>query len=261
MSFEVIFLTTYVNSDTYALSRYLILKESILYDVDVFTSGITSYMNLKENNEKLAQYNVRLLEEITQLKETLNEYVKDSISQTRKIDQPYVTFAKVISNSIVANNNFIVLDCGSKNGVAPGMAIVNGDGIVGYVKNVSRHYAVGISVLSTENFTSSAKIKGTSYTGSLIWDGKDYRKLQMVQVTKYAPLNIGDTITTTAYSSFFPENVPIGTIENFESSSGLFYSINVKLFADMSSLDYVFVLQSTDKLERDALENEVGVNK
>lgn len=66
---------------------------------------------------------------------------------------------------------------------------------------------------------------------------------------------MGDAVVTSGYSSIFPENILIGTIEDFELNQGEgFYVIRVKLSIDFKNLTHVEVVEKIDREEINELE-------
>jgi len=66
---------------------------------------------------------------------------------------------------------------------------------------------------------------------------------------------------TGSKSSIFPENIPIGTIQKFDlDTSNSFYTIDLKLFNDMTNIKNVYVVLNKDREEiitlEQATENE-----
>jgi rod shape-determining protein MreC len=60
----------------------------------------------------------------------------------------------------------------------------------------------------------------------------------------------GDTIVTGAQSTIFPENIGIGTIDKiYIDNETNFYTIDVKLFNDMTSLGHVYIIKNRDREE------------
>ena len=58
--------------------------------------------------------------------------------------------------------------------------------------------------------------------------------------------------------SVFPEGVPIGSIDRLEESAdGQSYRARVKLFADFSNLDNVFIVGNDNKTEQEKLEKGI----
>ena len=102
----------------------------------------------------------------------------------------------------------------------------------------------------------NAKIKGTNYFGSLIWNTEDYTTAQLVDIPRLVPLVVGDTIVTGGMSSIFPENIPIGIIKKYDlNASRSFYNIDVELFNDMANIKNVYLIENRNKKEIEELEN------
>lgn len=211
-------------------------------------TAFIDYFGLKTENQRLAWENA-------QLRNQLSRYTKtDSLPDPQTAD--YIV-ARVVNNSFTKRDNYITIDKGSKQGIRADMALINDQGIVGYVLDCSDNYSVAISVLNTTDFRTSGKIKGSDFTGSIMWDGLDYRKVYFDEIPKYADMNLGDTVVTTDYSNIFPSERPIGTIINFELINGTFFKAQVKLFTDFSRLKYVYAVELKSQAERATLEEGV----
>ena len=60
----------------------------------------------------------------------------------------------------------------------------------------------------------------------------------------------GDTIVTGAQSIIFPENINIGTIHKiYTDNKTNYFTIDVKLFNDMTSLGHVYIIENKDRKE------------
>ena len=60
----------------------------------------------------------------------------------------------------------------------------------------------------------------------------------------------GDTIVTGAESTIFPENIPIGTIEKvYIDKKTNYYTLDIRLFNDMTSLGYIYIMENKDREE------------
>ena len=70
---------------------------------------------------------------------------------------------------------------------------------------------------------------------------------------KYAEINQGDTIVT-GYSSIFPPDVLIGTVESFKMNQANYFDVRVKLATRMSGLGRILVIDYADIQERMLLE-------
>ena len=99
--------------------------------------------------------------------------------------------------------------------------------------------------------------KKTNHFGSLIWDGKSTGFVQLIDVPRLAAIRKGDTIVTGGQSVIFPENINIGTIDKiYIDDQTNYYTLNVKLFNDMTNLGHVYIIKSKDRDEIINLENK-----
>ena len=136
------------------------------------------------------------------------------------------------------------------------MGVINSAGIVGIVDKTSENYATIVSILN-RNSQINAKIKKTNHFGSLIWDGKSTGFVQLIDVPRLAAIRKGDTIVTGGQSVIFPENINIGTIDKiYIDNQTNYYTLNVKLFNDMTNLGHVYIIKSKNREEIINLEKQ-----
>ncbi len=217
-------------------------------------SSVTEYLNVKNENKKLAQENVELRQLLK------SNYIENVINPSHVIDsmykQKYDYFtARVINNSVNNQNNLITIDKGRNQGVRPDMAVICSQGIVGIVKDASSNFSIVIPVINI-NAHISAKIKKNGYFGTISWDGISYQATQLNEIPFHIKLAVGDTIVSSGFSSIFPEGIMIGTIKKFDLNEGNnFYNIEVKLSTDFMSLNYVYIISNLLKEEQGKLEN------
>lgn len=215
---------------------------------------VKEYIHLKDDNAALAADNARLrssMKEAFYDKDTLLTTVNDTVNQ-----QQYNYFtAKVINNSVKRRNNYLTLDKGSIEGVKPEMAVICSDGIVGIVQQVSPHFCTVMSVLHKKS-SISAKIKRNDFFGALIWEGGSPFYASLKEIDKTVPVQKGDTIITTAFSSVFPEGIMIGRVTDSRVAAGSnFHDIEVKLSTQFQKLSHVYIVNNILKEEQRSLES------
>jgi rod shape-determining protein MreC len=122
-------------------------------------------------------------------------------------------------------------------------------GIVGIVDNTSPKYATVISILNKKSQI-NAKVKKSNHFGSLIWNGKSTGFVQLIDVPRLASVRKGDTIVTGGQSVIFPENINIGTIDKvYIDNETNYYTLDIKLFNDMTNLGHVYIIKGKDRQE------------
>lgn len=217
------------------------------------------------------QVNIKLAEENAVLRAALqDQFLKRDHGLYHSTDSIYLpriakdssiravyrfTTARVINNSVNQQHNFITLNKGRHDGIKPDMGVIANGQVVGLVANVSENFSTVISLLNSR-WKISAKIKRNDYFGSLSWDGKDYRRVQLNEIPYHVPVQNGDTVVTTGYASSFPEGIMIGTISDFSIGTGSnFYKIEVMLAADFKHLVIVGLVENKQQFEIKQLES------
>ena len=102
----------------------------------------------------------------------------------------------------------------------------------------------------------SVSIKSTKALGSLVWGDRnsDYRKAFIKDVPNHFQVKLRDTVITSGFGSF-PPGIPVGLISNRGISTGdNFLTIEIRLFNDFSTLQYVYVIKDKLAQEQKALE-------
>ena len=85
---------------------------------------------------------------------------------------------------------------------------------------------------------------------------------QDIDTTEFCSLKQGDSIVTGGNSDIFPENIPIGKIDKiFIDKKTNYYTVNIRLFNDMTALDYVYVIENKRKKEKRQLETATTAPK
>ena len=254
--FEIVALRYYAHSSSYAEARLLTASNRIVGGVYGSISGIGDYFGLRRENRLLLDEVARLNNELTRYRENEVYQLLDSLGSEIETKYTYMT-ARVIRNSVGRMRNFITLNKGLRDGVETDMAVLTPSGaMVGYVISCSERYAVCISILNVD-FNASGKLAGDGHSGSIYWDGKSTENVQMHELSKYAAVEVGDTVVSTGYSHFFPEDVAIGYVTSVSADQTTSsYDLELRLAADMTRLNDVVLIKNIDLYELEALEAE-----
>ena len=165
---EVISFVLIFNYNNYQKVKFLNSSSKVFASVYNSYESVTRYFSLSKVNNELAQENARLknLLQIT----SGNTFLPDSIfsNYSDSTNNYQFTSARVIQNSVNKQLNYITINKGSIDGIKPDQGIISAQGIVGVITNVSKNYAMGLSVLN-KRWSISAKLKQCGYYGSLVW--------------------------------------------------------------------------------------------
>jgi len=252
---ELICFSLIVRNNTFHRGSVLSSSNQMVGNIYDLNNGITEYFRLKSVNEDLAIENAALRSLLNESKYISSSRVYGITDSVSRQHYTYV-LAKVINNSTDRRSNYLTIDRGILQGVEPEMAVISSNGIVGIVKDVSKNFASVISVLH-KNSSISAKLADTEYIGSLVWDGRNPKLAQLMDIPNHVQLVEGMLIQTSGFSAMFPSGIKIGTVRSFETEQGdNFYSIEVDLLTDMSSVSLVYVVNNLMRLEQTELEKQ-----
>jgi len=256
VALEVVAFTITIQNNFYQRASFINNTTEISGNIYRIYSSVVEYFNVRNENDKLALENTalrKLLKSNYIINDKNIQQVNDLIYK-QKYD--YIN-AKVINNSVFRQTNYITLNKGRNQGIKPDMGVINSQGIVGIVKDVSYNFSIVIPTINI-NAHISAKIKKTDYFGTLSWDGKDYRYALLNEIPFHVKVSKGDTVVTSGYSSIFPEGIIIGVVKDFNFNQGNnFYNIYIQLSTDFMNLNHVNVVSNLYKDEQKILENSV----
>lgn len=257
---EIISFIMMINSQEYQKSVFLSSSNAVVATLYNWTNSVGEFFKLRNANNQLSSENTDLKNQIIDLQNKLNAFkpsLTDSLNFELSPENEYrFISAKVINNSTDKFQNYLTLNKGSKDGIKPDMGVVSSEGVVGIIKSVSPHFSVVISILNPK-IQISCKFKRTDYTGSLVWNGEDYRYANLVDIARHVDIRLGDTIVTSGFTRTFPEGIPVGIVEDYNiKESDAYYNIKVKLAVNFRTLSYVNVINYLNYQEQKQLEEK-----
>jgi rod shape-determining protein MreC len=268
-----------INNNSYHQAAVLNSSNRFVATVMNVNNTVSEYFSLKEVNQRLAAENSRLHEMLSRGEAmasvpiagaddslALQALAEDSIfvlpqyksrSDSLRLRQFAFIPAKVVDNTVNRAKNYITINKGSRDGIRPDMGVIGPDGVVGKVKDVSRHFSVISSVLHTDMYV-SALVKRSNTLGSLQWEGINARLANLTNVPVHINIINGDTIVTSGYSGVYPPNTMVGTVAEVRpEEDAAFYDIDIRLSNDFYTLSYVYVVKNLLRQEQDSLKQTV----
>ena len=250
------------------LFRYNKFHEAAFLNVSTEITGrfnqrynnIEYYFQLKKTNESLVKENLglrQLLKENYEGPDSNRRLMNDTIraDSGRSILKYQIMEAKVVNNTTALRANYLTIHRGFAQGVRTNMGVTGPQGIVGSVINVSRNFAIVMSMLHPQ-FKVVVKLKKGGETGTIDWDGLSPNFVTLRAIPKSAKVNVGDTVVTSQTSSLFPANLMVGTIEEIvPDNSSNFYMLKVRTATNFANIEYVYVIDNLQYDEQKGLED------
>ncbi len=236
-----------ISHHNYHRSKFINSSNAVSGHILSNLSSVTEYFSLKTENERLFNENLQLKELLLNQTEFLDS---SQVALPYSFDKEIkVMGTKVIKNSYRKQKNILTLKAGTRHGVKRDMGVISDKGIVGIIDHTSDRYATVLSVLNTD-FQTVAKIKKNNHFGTLTWNGKSTGFVQLLDIPRIASVTKGDTIVTGFSSKAFPEDIFIGTIERvYLDENTNSFTLDIRLFNDMTTLNKVYVIENIHKDE------------
>lgn len=134
----------------------------------------------------------------------------------------------------------VVIDKGSKHGLAKGQSVVDGRGVVGYVSSVSGSSA-RVILINDHASAVDAIVQRTRARGVVAGNGS--RTIEMNYVLEREDVKIGDRIITSGFDGIFPKGFFVGVVTEVDPPSRkLFRRIEIEPASDLSKLESVLVV-------------------
>ncbi|MBD1157226.1 rod shape-determining protein MreC [Pelagibacterales bacterium SAG-MED20] len=197
---------------------------------------IQEHLNLYEEN----QLNKSKLETL-QSKELLNEFVILENKRLKLIVDDYIvksneTIAKILSDKQSPFLKSIVINRGSKHKINLGMAVMDGEYLIGKIVEVN-YGTSRVLLLSDLNSKIPVIIEPSGTLSILSGTGKEEG---VIQYSKKENLTKGLSIVYTSGSSgLFKSGIPVGKI----NGDSLTTKKTVKFFSDFSQLEFVTIVK------------------
>lgn len=153
----------------------------------------------------------------------------------------------VVDQSSSSWYSTVNIEAGSSEGVALNDPVIDGEGLIGKVTDVTSD-AAQVSLITDSEVQIAARIAGTNEDGIVqpkVGDTGSLR-MQLYGVPSSATLEKGELVVTSGkleggYESLFPRGIPIGAISAIEEESA-YDAVDVRPAAELHGLDVVRVL-------------------
>ena len=246
---EVISILLLANSQQFHRNRMVNTTNDVVGKIYEWGGAIGNYFRLNKANEQLAEENAMLRQRLS--------VVYDTTTCTYDISQGDTLYkyipAQVVNNSTNQANNYIIINKGAVDGVERDMSVISTDGIVGVVTDVSRHYASIMSLLHSKSVV-GVRIKESQELASVKWETNNYRYGMVEDIPTHILLQKGDTILTSSHSYIFPEDLMVGTVEEFYPTAvDALNRAKIRFATDFATLRHVYVIKDLHKPELDSL--------
>jgi len=212
---------------------------------DNSTSGTRNFFRLKgiqKENEQMKseikeyQAKIIILDELSRE----NEKLRGALNFRSKSSVSRLMPAEIIGRSGSNWFNIIEINRGASDKVANDSAVINGEGLVGRVFDVSQYSS---KVLLVTDPSSAVSVLDASTSDMGIASGNSIGPLKIRYMSATAVVKVGDKIITSGMSDIFPKGVMVGIVKSVNKKDyDVFQKVDVDPAVNFSRLDKVFVI-------------------
>ena len=220
------------------------VSDRVLAPVGNFVGGIVHSGDLEDENDRLRQ-------EIAEIRGGL--YRADDAERERQalldnLDLPTPDDIPRVDARVVSTNpsNFaftVEIDKGTSAGIATGMPVVTGAGLVGRITDASRNRAV-VQLVTDKKFSVGIRLGETGDIGVANGTGS-LTGVQLDLIDPTTTVAKGDVVVTSGLQqSQFPAGIPVGQVKEFERRpNALQQDVTIEPVVDLRRLTFLTVLQ------------------
>ena len=220
------------------------VSDRVFAPVGDFLGGVLHYGDLRAENARLRRQNEELKGDLLRSADAERERraLLDRFSLETLEDVPRVE-ARVVRASPSNFSLTVEINRGSDDGVAKGMPVVTGSGLVGRITDTSARRS---TVLLVTEKVSSVGVR-LAVSGDVgVAAGQGYGEPLTVDLIDPATkVEAGEVVVTSGlHQSVFPPGIPVGKVRKAEARAGdLQQSVTVDPVVDLRRLAFVTVLQ------------------
>jgi rod shape-determining protein MreC len=220
---------------------------AVVRPVEHLAGGLSELGRLRRDDRRLEAEVARLRAQERTYADVLgeNRRLRGALRMARRCG------CRTVGASVVAGSgsNFqlsVTVDAGSRQGVARDMAVVDADGLVGRVTQVSAGYATVLLVTDPASGVAATLAGGPGRAKAPgVVRGSGSQLLSFQPLRAGTTVRRGDPVVTQGYQGgVFPAGLPIGVVERVDpaGAASLVPRVTVRPYAALGSLDVVAVV-------------------
>jgi rod shape-determining protein MreC len=157
------------------------------------------------------------------------------------LDQQQTVAATIVGKDPSTLFRSVIIDRGSNSGIMKGNPVVNNDGVVGQVFNVTPNYAKVLLAIAPSSaidvLLQKSRVRG-------ILKGNGTLMYRLEYILKTAEIEEGEHVVTAGYGGIFPTGLQVGVVSKIiRKPRGMFHEIEVTPSVDYQKMEHLLILQ------------------
>jgi len=220
------------------------------------TSVVTSIGEVKEENNRLTEENLKLKFQLSQLAsiQRENEELR-SLLALAPVDKYDLESVLIVGRDVNGQREVVYLSKGSKQGIQEGMGVVVGEGVL--IGKISKVFANSSQMeFLVSDMRVNAEIVEAGAKGVVV--GRYETAALMEMIPRTVEVNKGDAIITSGVGKTLPRGLLIGYVAEVKPSSNqLFQEASIEFLVDFQKIRGAWVVKKAkdEEEEVDRVEN------
>jgi rod shape-determining protein MreC len=215
-----------------------------------FFSGFTMLRQTHQDNEALREQLAQYEKQLTEYREAYLE----NLRLRRLLDFKTTIQAEGLPAQVVLHDpagwfQTVIVDKGVEDGVKPEMPVLNDEGVVGRILDVSDRYARVLLITDPANAV-DGMVQRNRIRGIL--SGRDAGTCVLKYVRSIFDVEMGDLIITSGKDGIYPKGLRLGRVRAvFKDPMGLFQTVEVEPLVRLNAIEEVMILKRSLSLPKD----------
>lgn len=225
-----------------------------------FFTNWRNYDTLEEEFEILSRENQQLTLELAGAEEAMleNERLKGLLDAKSAYEALDPVYAKVIARDAGQWFTTFSINRGTAHGVSTGMAVVNGEGLIGHVYEVGLNYAKVLTIIDPRSGL-ACLVQRTRDNGVVrggISDTDDTAECYVYYLPNLNNIVPGDIVVTSGTDSLYPKGLHIGKVTQLSLNAGSEGNYAVIMpSVDFLHIEEVLILREVVEKDTDSAAN------
>lgn len=214
---------------------------TVLRPAGALTESVGELLSLRDDNAELRAQ----VEDLRTRRASERDLQRENAELRELLDMRARTDFDTVGAHVVARppGSFewsVLLDVGADDGIEPGMAVIDAEGLVGKIIEVTPRNA-RVQLLTSPDAGYIVRVADTGEEGLL--SGRGAEPFQLEMLDPEAPVEAGaELVTRTFEGSTVPDGIPVGELEEPRDPVGGSRFLSVRPYVDFTRLGFVQVV-------------------
>jgi rod shape-determining protein MreC len=171
-----------------------------------------------------------------------NEQLRKLLGMSKRV-RTYSVAAEVLYSAPDPYSRKLILDQGKQEGVEPGLAVIDADGLLG---QITRVYPIQseVTLITDHNQSVPVQVERNGQRG--VMSGAGQGKLELRFVLADADIKTGDRLLTSGLDGLFVPGLPVAIVESIERDVGAFARIACRPLGGVEESSHVLILSRAE---------------